>query len=196
MGYTHYWYRPKVIPPGVYSQIVRDFRRILPTLEKCGVRLAGGLGEGEPQIDEEEVWFNGAKNCGHPKDDFSIAWPSRDAQGIAAPGEDVKVGTWFAGVELQKRSCDGDCSHETFVFPRVLKPHEWEKPRKNGLYFDFCKTAFKPYDLAVTAFLVIAKHYLGDSLIVHSDGDEPHWQDARWLCQLELGYGLEFRLDP
>jgi hypothetical protein len=196
MGYTHYWYRQKEISPEVYSSIVQDFRCLLPMLERWGIRLAGGLGEGEPHIDEEAVWFNGLRDCGHRSDrDFFIAWPAEDARGIAAPDEDVKVGTWFAGNLLSKRACDGDCSHETFHFPRVLRPPSWQKPKENGLYFNFCKTAFKPYDLAVTAFLVVAKHHLGSRIIVRSDGDDCHWQDAKWLCQLELGYGLDFRLD-
>jgi hypothetical protein len=67
---------------------------------------------------------------------------------------------------------------------------------QNGLYFDFCKTAFRPYDMAVTACLVIAKHYLQDRIVVRSDGDDDQWQDAKWLCQIELGYGLDFHLDP
>ena len=125
---------------------------------------------------------------------LAIAWPSKDAIGLADAGEDVRKGNWFAGAYISKRTCDGDCSHETFHFPRVFKPHDWEEP-KNGLYFDFCKTAFKPYDLAVTAFLIVAKHHLRDRLVVHSDGEDTQWQDARWLCQMELDYGLDFQLD-
>lgn len=197
MGYTHYWYRQKGVKPDTYGQVIDDFRRLLPALKEWGIHLAGGLGEGEPQINETGVYFNGLRNCGHSPDDaIVIAWPAKEASGIATPDEDVKAGTWFAGALLSKRCCDGDCSHETFHFPRVLKPHAWEKPKENGLYFVFCKTAFKPYDLAVTAFLVIAKHYLKDRLLVHSDGDEAHWQDAKWLCEMELGYGLSFQIDP
>jgi hypothetical protein len=64
-----------------------------------------------------------------------------------------------------------------------------------GKYFGFCKTAFKPYDWAVTAFLIIAKHYLGDRILVHSDGTSANWHDARLICQIELGYGMEFKGD-
>ena len=198
MGYTHYWYRQKEIAPETYSSIVQDFRQLLPVFDKWGVKLAGGLGEGEPQIDSEGVWFNGDQHCGHNSDtELHIAWPAPDARGVirGAAITEAVAGAWFAGALIRARCCDGDCSHETFHFPRTLEPHEWQEP-KNGLYFEFCKTAFKPYDLAVTAFLVIAKHHLQDRLMVHSDGDEAHWQDAKWLCQLELGYGLDFQLDP
>lgn len=196
MGYTHYWYRQRVIARETYHLIVRDFRSLLPTLGNWEIHLAGGLGEGEPRIDETEVWFNGNRHCGHPPDgSIVVAWPAEGGRGVATPGEDVKAGTWFAGALLSKRRCDGDCSHETFHFLRVLQPQAWEEP-KDGRYFDFCKTAFKPYDLAVTAFLVIAKHHLRDRLIIRSDGADAHWHDARWLCELELGYGLGFQFDP
>jgi hypothetical protein len=53
---------------------------------------------------------------------------------------DAKV--WFNGV--------GDDSHETFCLNRVRPPkEEWEP----GRGWDFCRTARKPYDLAVTAAL-------------------------------------------
>lgn len=196
MGYTHYWYRQKAIGPKTYAKIVQDFRRLLPTLEEWGIHLAGGFGEGEPHIDEAEVWFNGNQNCGHPQDQaVVIPWPTDKGYGVASQREDVKAGTWFAGTLLSKRCCNGDCSYETFYFPRVVDPREWQQP-ENGFLFSCCKTAFRPYDVAVTAFLVIAKHHLGDRLRVHSDGEEPHWQDAKWLCELELGYGLSFQLDP
>lgn len=195
MGYTHYWRRPKEIDPEKFRLIVSDFSRLLPKLAEMGVPLAGGDGEGEPVIDEEEVWFNGSKNCGHPVDhSVVIPWPMPGAGGVAVNTE-VAKGTWFAGTTLEARCCDGDCSYETFWFPRVHRPRDWEKPDREGRYFDFCKTAFRPYDLAVTAFLVIAKHHLGDRLVVASDGDEAHWFDAKLLCQMELGYGLGFRLD-
>lgn len=196
MGYTHYWYRHKEIEPQTFSRIARDFRCLLPVFKNLNIQLAGGEGDGEPEIDDEIICFNGSRHCGHPKDtSIAIPWPAKDATGIAVPGEDVRSGSWPAGVLLQKRACDGDCSYETFCLPRVFTDSEWQKP-ENGLYFDFCKTAFRPYDMAVTACLVIAKHYLQDRIVVRSDGDDDQWQDAKWLCQIELGYGLDFHLDP
>lgn len=63
---------------------------------------------------------------------------------------------------------------------------------ENNLYFDFCKTAFRPYDLAVISFLIIAKHYLKNNIEVSSDGEDCHWFDGKMLCQMILGYGLEY----
>ena len=44
----------------------------------------------------------------------------------------------------------GDDAHETFCLYRVRPPKESWQSRRGG---DFCKTARKPYDLAVTAAL-------------------------------------------
>jgi hypothetical protein len=191
MGYTHYWRREKDIAPGDYLRIVQDFQKLLPVFEANGVKLKGGDGEGEPEFSEVQVLFNGDAHCGHKQYDLGITWPAAKASGVSV--QPVVVGEWFAGAKLEKRSCGGDCSHEAVFFPLRLEPEKWQEPEE-GKYFDFCKTAFKPYDWAVTAFLVIAKHYLGDKIRVSSDGDIKLWYDAMQLCHLELGYGLEFQL--
>ncbi|KKN86982.1 hypothetical protein LCGC14_0262510 [marine sediment metagenome] len=192
MGYTHYWRRELKVAPADYLGIVMDFKKLLPVFEEQGVKLADGNGEGEPEFNEVKVCFNGVEHCGHKYHELGITWPAPKAAGVAV--EPAVSGSWFAGAKLEKRCCGGDCSHDPLDFPMELKPGKWQKP-ENGKWFEFCKTAFKPYDWAVTAFLVIAKHYLGDRLIVHSDGEIEHWHDAMQLCQIELGYGLEFKID-
>lgn len=177
------------------KQIVDDFNKIVIAINPY-VDLAGGSGAGTPIISYNKICFNGREKCGHPKEDLGITWPSDDAGGIANPyKENVEAGSWFAGAQLQKRSCGGDCSHETMLFERIKTLEEWEKQKENGLYFDFCKTAFKPYDLAVIALLIIAKYYLKDKIEVSSDGTEGQWFDGKLLCQQELGYGLDFKLN-
>jgi hypothetical protein len=57
----------------------------------------------------------------------------------------------------------------------------------------FCKTAFKPYDVAVTAALLIAKHHWGESFEIRSCGSDAQWWDAKLICQRVLGYGALFR---
>ena len=193
MGYTHYWYREKEIDQRDFVNIVDDFKKVLSKILEAGVILAGGLGEGEPIITYNEVIFNGARKCGHPKnEEIVIPWPSKNAGGIANPfKEDALAGQWFAGAEIEKRVCNGDCSYETLFFPRARKISDYDDP-KDGLFFDCTKTAFRPYDLAVITFLVIAKHYLGDKIKVKSDGEDCHWFDGKMLCQMELGYGFNF----
>ena len=85
----------------------------------------------------------------------------------------------------------GDDGHETFCVERVFKPESWET-EKDGKYFSFCKTAYKPYDICVIACLIALKHHLGDNIVVSSDGENKDWIEARNLCQETLGYGEEF----
>jgi hypothetical protein len=95
---------------------------------------------------------------------------------------------------LEQRGVRFDLLVETFSFPMYLEPEPWKKPR-DGKYSQFCKTEYASYDAAVKVFLVIAKHYLGDKILVSSDGKIEDWQDALALCQKELSYGKEFKLD-
>ncbi|MDE2026908.1 MAG: hypothetical protein KGJ11_00025 [Candidatus Omnitrophica bacterium] len=191
--------------------ILEDFLKILPELEKH-IDLAGGNGFNEPILSFDEITFNGRTKCGHEEHDLGITWPSENAGGVAVPyQENAADGSWFAGATLQKRMCDGDCSHETFYFPRIQPSDSYtidkisyidkdgnpvyNDPAIVGLYFDFCKTAFKPYDLAVITILIIAKRHLKDFIFVSSDGQDSHWFDGKMFCQVSLGYGLDFFID-
>lgn len=205
MGYTHYWYRKdREINIEDFRRIIFDFKKLIPRFDEVGVVLAGSHGKGEAVIETNQVIFNGLTNCGHPaKHELGITWPADNARGVANSwGEDVSSEPWYAGTTVEKRTCAGDCSHETFCFPRIISQDQ-ESPfnyyptedSRVGWQFDFCKTAYKPYDLAVTAFLIIAKQYLKRSICVRSDGRAPHWADARVLCQKDLGYGDDFELD-
>jgi len=74
--------------------------------------------------------------------------------------------------------------------PRLRTSWSWDdKPDENGLHGEYVKTGFRPYDLAVTAVLLVAKHHLKDQLVIHSNGADAQWADARRLCQKVLGYG-------
>lgn len=76
----------------------------------------------------------------------------------------------------------GEDGHETFSFSHK-KSH------------NFCKTARKPYDIAVTCFLVISKHHLRNNISVASDGEINDWLNAMRKCKESLGYGSDFILD-
>ncbi len=200
MGYTHYWSREKEINEIKFKAIVHDFKILLPKLKDAGVLLANGIGIAEPEINFDFICFNGLKNCGHPKNSaIMIPWPTANAGGIASAVDHVKgispAGHWFAGAEIDQRVCNGSCDYETFYISSVKKIETWDKPNKNRLWFDCCKTAFRPYDLAVTACLIICKHHLENRFEVSSDGKDQHWFDAKLLCKLHLGYGMDFKLD-
>ena len=91
---------------------------------------------------------------------------------------------WFNGID--------DYSHETFCFERVESAFEYEHNKNESLAFTCCKTARKPYDIAVCCALIIGAKHL--PIRVESDGDE-EWEDAKRLCQETLGYGEQFQFD-
>ncbi|GEM88369.1 hypothetical protein [Meiothermus granaticius] len=53
MGYTHYWYVEHL--KGALPQIAADLHRLRPHLPP----LAGPMGEGEPEIGSQGLYFNG-----------------------------------------------------------------------------------------------------------------------------------------
>ncbi len=105
-----------------------------------------------------------------------LPWPKDDAHGI---GSNEGVDS-----NLPYRTCNGVCSNESVWFERCSVEDDGD-----GRVGGFCKTNFRPYDLAVMAFLIVAKHNLGGSLQVQTDGTQEHWADAFALCQDTFGYG-------
>lgn len=61
----------------------------------------------------------------------------------------------------------GDEGHETFLVPKVKAES-----------FNFCKTAYKPYDLAVCMTLLLMKDVAPGVLDVSSDGGDEDWKEA------------------
>jgi len=190
VGYTHYWHRTEVIQQKAFQAIRADFERLLLPLADAGVELAGGLGEGAPEITGELIRFNGLDQCGHPKnEDIVIPYPSEDAEGIGSSATALDESDSGLITRVKHRCCNGRCSYETFHFPRRLKKEEHGDPDENGLYIDYVKTGFRPYDIAVTAALLIAKRHLKERFQIASNGGDCQWADARRICQRVLGYG-------
>lgn len=193
MGYTHYWHRPVAIPVEIFRTIRADFERLVLPLADCGVHLAGGLGEGLPIITDDTIRFNGISLCGHPVNAaIAIPYPTDGACGIGPSASAVEDSSDELITRIKHRCCDGTCSYETFNFPKCLQSDNTPEPDANGLCIEFTKTAFRPYDIAVTAVLLIAKKNLTEQLLVHSDGTDCHWSDAKRICQQVLGYGEWF----
>ena len=190
MGYTHYWSRPAEIPEQCFQVIRRDLERLILPLNDAGVALADWDGTGLPQITDDLIRFNGVSDCGHPRnEDLVIPYPADEAHGIGSSGTAI-VGDYYGmGVLLQHRACNGRCSCETFALERIKTLAERHSPDEDGLYVEFVKTAFRPYDIAVTAALLVAKRHLLDQFVVESNGAHAQWLDARNLCQRVLGYG-------
>jgi hypothetical protein len=112
--------------------IAADFSKLLPIFAEMNIQLAGGCGEGLPEITAKKLWFNGNEHCGHAQADLGIAWPAKHAaslrtypdnhgNGTQQTAQQEVTGQWFAGAELQTRTCNGDCSHETFSLAEDVK---------------------------------------------------------------------------
>jgi hypothetical protein len=190
MGYTHYYTRTQqVLDPTRFAQFAADCREVCLRSE---IPIANWNGRGKPVFTRKKVIFNGVERCQHAPRDLGITWPSHNPQRGGMRQEAPAPGRWFAGATLDTRTCGGDCSHETFLIEQCFTIEPWHTPGKD--FFACCKTAYKPYDILVTACLIIATHYFGDEIRVASDGESRDWEDARRLCQHVLGYGAEFQL--
>jgi len=86
-----------------------------------------------------------------------------------------------------------DYDHETFLWEALPKQPDWQREfyaaegKNPHQIFDFCKTAYKPYDAVVCAVLIRAKVIYGDLVDVRSDGDWHEWQKGRELYERVFG---------
>lgn len=196
MGYCHYWIRPRVIIPPVFARIADDFARLTPEWTRLGVSLAGPLGTGCPVVSRQEIAFNGRIRCRHPHGgDTSVFTRLLAVASLLsmAPDQRETASRQLWEEEHSQRRCPGNCAFETFWFPRVA-PRGAVDTDGSGRFCDRTKTAFRPYDIAVTSALLIARHHLGDDMRLDSDGGQVQWWEARLLCQSVLGYGFKVRL--
>src|SRR5437773_6934993 len=122
MGYTHYWYRPEVIPQAMFRAIRADFERLIIPLADADVQLAGGLGKRAPEINDEVIRFNGMNECGHPpNEEICIPYPSEFASGIGSSSTAIDAGSDGLTTLLKHRCCNGRCSYETFSLTMSLE---------------------------------------------------------------------------
>ena len=164
MGYTHYWHRPENLDPRRYTRFREDVAKLLASLpEHTG--SAGGY------YTDDDLIVCGSDGTGDP----IITDELVSFNGNAPVAGDADT---------------GDLSHETFYVPRVYEPQDWQRPDRQGRYFDFCKTARKPYDMAVTAALIaLHYHFPTPEVEISSDGTAEDWQQGLAFCRATLGYG-------
>jgi len=90
--------------------------------------------------------------------------------------------------ELIRFNGQDEEGHETFYIAQEFD-ESYRQPDDDGKLFAFCKTAYKPYDTAVIACLIVLKHHLGESIRLSSDGDKNEWQAGLEAVQSVLNYG-------
>lgn len=155
MGFTHYFYRVKELPKETFTLWVEDVTKILNNLPEHS-SSAGGYYKDFP------LTIRGAKGTGKPTINRYLVSLNGDAN--------------------SKDEGDSDLAHETFYVPRLYQPESWQTT-ENGKYFQFCKTARKPYDLAVVACLIRFAYRFGKDVDVSSDGDDVDWEPGLMLCR-------------
>jgi hypothetical protein len=84
------------------------------------------------------------------------------------------LGAWRVDGESVRLNGYGEDSYESFVWEKVC-PETQDWSREIG-YFDFCKTAQKPYDVVVTALLLAAREAYGSAVRISSDGSPSEWE--------------------
>lgn len=217
MGFTHYWYRPLKIEKNVFANIAIDTRKVLNYLQKdLGIALSSGFGEADtvPEITDDLIAFNGSDEqpagLWTTTEQLGIVWPAPNAS-IDEPDADPTAsktnGSWFGGELVTQRVAPidnltgkGNGSYETFRIERelFLPANSYKLQDKcfleKGLVMFYCKTGYRPYDLAVTAVLIITKHH-DSSIEFCTDGEQKDWLDAMVICNNLLGYGMDFKLD-
>lgn len=75
----------------------------------------------------------------------------------------------------------GDNGHEDFYLPRVMGPAH---------RFNFCKTARKPYDVAVAAIMLSMHHHAPGAWDLGSDGE---LNEREWIRAMDLYHGATGR---
>ena len=90
-----------------------------------------------------------------------------------------------AGIYFNGIACN---AHEDFFLPRVMEAgYRGDKYR-----FNFCKTARKPYDVAVGAIMLSMHHHAPGAWDLDSDGDgdEGIWMNAKDMYRSATGRSL------
>jgi hypothetical protein len=104
-----------------------------------------------------------------------------------------RLGYWENSDERVALNGYGDDSHETFDWPASTPPMTDSAITNVPYFFNFVKTARKPYDAVVVALLLLLKDVYGNAVDVSSDGSWSEWQDGRDLYTKV--FGVEAR-DP
>lgn len=183
MGYTHYW----TLKKGCNN----------PEKFALAVNLFKECWENAPKTLAYEVW-----------DDKEKGWKQKRfkrenlLKGGLGEGEPTITDTriHFNG------DAKYDLDHETFhidLADFTDEENTWRR-RGDGSIWDFCKTAEKPYDLAVCLALLSFKEIFGDDFEYSSDGvtreniknpeNLKYWESINWKPRIEWGWKRAYKV--
>lgn len=168
MGYTHYWTQKKNITALDWQDMQAAFVRILAQAKGEGLRICGPDGTGAPEFGSESLAFNGDES-----EECSYSYTSI-----------------FDG---QERRIEQDGAHETFFISR--KREKYTAPYDKEWRYTFCKTAEKPYDMAVTAIGCYLETFWPSHFEFSSDGKPDDWRAGLTLaCRALPEKGNQLRM--
>jgi len=75
MGYTHYWEIKQNLTASEWMKIQQKARALIKKARAKGICVAGGAGEGSPEVSSKEIWLNG---CAKKKWKHKYAYPGAD----------------------------------------------------------------------------------------------------------------------
>ena len=183
MGYTHYW---------TLKKAAND-----PVRFKEAIDLFKELWAAAPKTVTAVVWGRDKDgNAGWVKKRFK---KEKLLKGGLGKGEPIITDTClrFNG------DAEYELDHETFSIGLDSFNDEWLH-RENGDVWAFCKTARKPYDLAVCLALMAFKDVFGDDFEYSSDGvtresitkpeNLDYWKSIGWKSEIEYEWKRAYRV--
>jgi hypothetical protein len=137
MGYTHYWYLGGEegnvpVPPEAFGHTLLDAKHLFQVAAEQGYDLAGPLGDGEPELTEGRLAFNG-RNPDQSYETFSLAPGDRGFDcckiGFMAPESFRAYGDVVEALLIRAKTLlDGR-------WKRIRHVHTWESIRGSGQRF-------------------------------------------------------------
>jgi hypothetical protein len=175
MGYTHYYYMPKeILNDHWYGELVMSDGSIPMMHRQVDIIISEFISRYNTYVQAHPDTLAKVEVMELHTDTRTVSVSLDDEQkeidsGLIVPNRTRYTFIHFNGI--------GDNAHESFTFPPKIdiRASLHLPPTESKYEFEFCKTANKPYDQCVTAFLLIAKQHLKDYIILKSDGMPEDW---------------------
>lgn len=194
MGYTHYCYYKIEATQDTkkWTEFVEKAKLVCKKANEWGIDL-------ETYFSDARVDINGSDNQrlnNRVDRGDSVGTLNRPDEKINySPFEKLPQTTWERfGWELKDLpTCPIDTqkqkwrwSYENMVFYNSKEKY-WDS--RNGTVFTFCKTNFRPYDIVVTALLLLFEIVFGkENVELHSDWEPKDW--TLWYRLLQSATGI------
>ena len=173
MGYSHYFYKKELKHSNVsWNAFLKDVKKVA-----CRFKLA--IPKSVAFITDKEELIKGDI-------DIKIG----DGMGEGLPPEFDEEHIWFNGVGDDSHETLHICKDDTEKLEGSMSDYYKDMWRCDKHIFGFTKTNRKPYDLLVTATLVLYKHHFKDKVEIRSDDGFDGFKEGLELVNSTLGYKI------